>query len=634
MPSLLDILGYAGNLLDLPGSSVRDILAGRNPFDQWATPFQSVNRASGRDVLAPLLGQNEETGMSGWLQNPMEGVKDIAGFGLEVVADPLNFVSLSPLWRALKGRKAAQAANSAELAASKGRYGYVNPKVLADDYVPNPIAPPKVVSWQDEVAGLSDRQDDLLMNASLAGGLDKAGYVDEYDALGRQADQIRSMNQRLLGYTPAPENPMFPGREVVYHGGYDWSPSATPEHPYGMFDTSRLKTNEGNNAFGPGAYFADVSSTSAGYRQMAQDKLLEANVENPMHQLRSVIEGLTDVMSEPIDVNQMRNFFQAQADNPVMARAGQLFDIIDRHDYFGADKNDLFFWEEMQKAMTSKKDLEDYIGRYEPEALDALSKLTTDQYVGKARLYTLDAPAGSKDRFLKWDSPLAEQPSAVRDALGDPRGLFSGEALTLIDEAAAASKRLDEAASRLKKIEAGGTRGTKYRQAEMDLYNAKNDYLGVKKKLLDMPGVPYDMAIGRYSDLSQMDGETVADLLMGVQPSSANLEDVAGLKAAGVPGVKNLAGSTGGQTFNYAVWDQDLLNQMRVRAIDGERVPINPTTLVVQQPQRVIPQIADSPLTAVQNPMALQQMPGMMSPAMQGALYQALARFNTYGGTQ
>lgn len=112
MPGILDYLGYAGNLLDLPGSSVRDLLTGNNPFDQWATPFSDKNRASGRDVLRPLLGENEETGMSGWLTNPMEGLKDIAGFGVEVLADPLNFVSGGAVLRALRGGKAARAHNS------------------------------------------------------------------------------------------------------------------------------------------------------------------------------------------------------------------------------------------------------------------------------------------------------------------------------------------------------------------------------------------------------------------------------------------------------------------------------------------------------------------------------------------
>lgn len=106
MASLMDILAGAGNLLDLPGSSLRDILSGRNPFDQWATPFSDVNRASGRDVLQPFLGANEETGMSGWMDNPMEGFKDIAGFGAEMLLDPLNLVPLGAVGKALKGRKA------------------------------------------------------------------------------------------------------------------------------------------------------------------------------------------------------------------------------------------------------------------------------------------------------------------------------------------------------------------------------------------------------------------------------------------------------------------------------------------------------------------------------------------------
>jgi hypothetical protein len=44
MASLLDYLGYAGNLLDLPGSSARDILSGRNPV---------------RSVGYPLLGREQ-----------------------------------------------------------------------------------------------------------------------------------------------------------------------------------------------------------------------------------------------------------------------------------------------------------------------------------------------------------------------------------------------------------------------------------------------------------------------------------------------------------------------------------------------------------------------------------------------
>lgn len=140
MASLMDILAGAGNLLDLPGSSLRDILSGRNPFDQWATPFSDVNRASGRDVLQPFLGANEETGMAGWATNPMEGLKDIAGFGAEMLLDPLNLVPLGAVGKALKGRKAARQTNAAMKAERGGKYALVNPKVLAEK-IPETVRP-------------------------------------------------------------------------------------------------------------------------------------------------------------------------------------------------------------------------------------------------------------------------------------------------------------------------------------------------------------------------------------------------------------------------------------------------------------------------------------------------------------
>lgn len=370
MPSLLEILGYAGNALDLPGSSIRDVLSGNNPFDQWATPFSDQNRATGRDVLRPFLGENQETGMSGWLQNPMEGVKDIAGFGLEMVADPLNFVSLSPLWRALKGRKAAKGANAAQKAANAGRYGYVNAKLLA----------------------------------------------------GETADLAEPAGQKLLGYTP--------DREMVYHGTpHDWAGSATDEHPYGKFDLEQVGSGEGSTIQGPGGYFA---------------------------QNRGVPEALSRLM--------------------------------------GTDLN----------------------------------------------VYGLDVPQDFNENMLQW---------------------------------ANLSKGADPTTA----------------------------------------------------------GQNVFEAITGMAPKYARQQDVRPLLDAGITGMDYPSVAKGSR--EYAVWDQDLLDQMRVREINGERVPINPMFGPVKAEQRAIPQIADSPLTEVINPMNPQPLPGLAKPAIQGAAYQALARFNSYGGT-
>ena len=95
-------LSKVGNLLDLPGSMVRDVLGGENPFDQWLSPLSHGNNGtslSGRDMLAQnavtglLFSPNEETGLSGWLSNPLEGVQDVLGFGAELATDPLALIT-------------------------------------------------------------------------------------------------------------------------------------------------------------------------------------------------------------------------------------------------------------------------------------------------------------------------------------------------------------------------------------------------------------------------------------------------------------------------------------------------------------------------------------------------------------
>src|SRR5690349_10212332 len=58
-PGILSTLGHqamsglatVGNLLDVPGSMVRDALAWENPLDQLLTPFSGENRTSGRELL-------------------------------------------------------------------------------------------------------------------------------------------------------------------------------------------------------------------------------------------------------------------------------------------------------------------------------------------------------------------------------------------------------------------------------------------------------------------------------------------------------------------------------------------------------------------------------------------------------
>ena len=96
-------LGAVGNFIDVPGSMFRDTIGllstgdwdKYNPFDQLLTPTTSENRNYGRDMLsdAGILNPNKETGMSGWLDDPMEGVRDMVGFGFDVLTDPLSWMT-------------------------------------------------------------------------------------------------------------------------------------------------------------------------------------------------------------------------------------------------------------------------------------------------------------------------------------------------------------------------------------------------------------------------------------------------------------------------------------------------------------------------------------------------------------
>jgi len=213
LQTILNLLGKFGNVMDLPGSSVRDLITGNNPFDQWLTPTEDVNRVSGRDVLSQfgLMRPNHETGMSGWLSDPGEGLRDIGGALFEGLLDPTNLLPANWVGKVLKSRKATAAAN----AAIGGKYGYVNPKVAA-----RPAA--EVVS------------------------------------------EVASSPMKLLGYTPEPE--------LVYHGGHK-RVNVSDTHPYGKPVLDSGKVGEGAQAFGPGHYVSTSNTVPLRYRDLAKQKL-------------------------------------------------------------------------------------------------------------------------------------------------------------------------------------------------------------------------------------------------------------------------------------------------------------------------------------------------------------------------
>jgi hypothetical protein len=81
--SALSGLSMVGNFLDLPGSAVRDVLGGRNPFDQFASPFSDRNRTTGRDLLRNVGAAGKRDSWTNWA----------GGMATEIGLDPLTYLS-------------------------------------------------------------------------------------------------------------------------------------------------------------------------------------------------------------------------------------------------------------------------------------------------------------------------------------------------------------------------------------------------------------------------------------------------------------------------------------------------------------------------------------------------------------
>jgi hypothetical protein len=101
----LSMIGAVGNLLDLPGSMVRDvgssIVQGKfvNPFDQLLSPFSGDNRTTGKELL-------QQTGI---IDDADTWGNAIAGFGAEVAADPLTYMTFGASALGKAGKVASKA---------------------------------------------------------------------------------------------------------------------------------------------------------------------------------------------------------------------------------------------------------------------------------------------------------------------------------------------------------------------------------------------------------------------------------------------------------------------------------------------------------------------------------------------
>ena len=183
----LGTVGAVGNLLNLPGSSVRDILAGQNPFDQWVSPFSDTNRVSGREL-------NRSYGMAG--KEDTWG-NFAGGMATEILTDPLPMLGAVFLGKTAKG--AAIAKTGGETAKSLGAGIRSGERALVSGKVP-------FVKGSEWALGTGKRA------AKVGDVLDKIYDAARFSAPGRYA--AATFDPRVMGATT--KEAQIAARDIVY----------------------------------------------------------------------------------------------------------------------------------------------------------------------------------------------------------------------------------------------------------------------------------------------------------------------------------------------------------------------------------------------------------------------------------
>lgn len=176
---------------------------------------------------------------------------------------------------------------------------------------------------------------------------------------------------------------------IVYHG----SP-----HSFTKFDSSKIGTGEGAQAYGHGLYFAEAPDVAKSYQTtLAPDK----RATSLNDRMNSLVVGGKPVMDYGVEMNP--EFIAAARQGPEAALAH-----IDER---------LASWQ--QNAIDPSYPFKDYA----KDKVAGFSALRGDaakngvQYTGDGSFYKVDLPDAAAAKMLDWDKPLSQQHPAVQKAL-------------------------------------------------------------------------------------------------------------------------------------------------------------------------------------------------------------------------
>lgn len=228
----------------------------------------------------------------------------------------------------------------------------------------------------DEVA----RQRQISADRGLwsGGGLLEGGHPTGAGVVGAAGQAAQGI---MMGTTAPGEAPGF----TAYHG----SP-----HSFDAFDTSKIGTGEGAQAYGHGLYFADAEATARGYRDRLAPATYQtetgpdsaSNVWSAMHNAQ-IADGVHPNIAPQVATN-VRNMIDEAGS---IDKAVTQFDIPNDPKYGPAYQS----------------------------AIDAAKRMQLASNPG--HMYEVQVNADPA-HFLDWDKPLSEQSQHVQDAL-TPQGL-------------------------------------------------------------------------------------------------------------------------------------------------------------------------------------------------------------------
>jgi len=172
-------------------------------------------------------------------------------------------------------------------------------------------------------------------------------------------------------------------------------------HNHDKFDSSKIGTGEGAQAYGHGLYFAGARSVAEWYR----NALSKRNSGNSLNDRMAAIT---------IDGKPVMDFgIDMDSELADMAAEGDLFGAYfhankraDRWDEFASDES-YQFKDYAKEKSGAWRNLE--------SALETAKEFRSSE---KGRLYQVEL-APSEDEYLDWDKPLSEQSELVRDALSN-----------------------------------------------------------------------------------------------------------------------------------------------------------------------------------------------------------------------